>query len=513
MNDALRTRLIGAISLVVALYVGPALAESAPPAAQTCAACHGKLGEGRPAAGFPRLAGLPAAYLEKELAAFADGTRSNAVMQPLAKALDSGARKAVAHYYAQLETPSAAASQTSKVALAAGREIAVNGLWHKGIPSCMTCHGPGARGIAPGFPPLAGQGAAYIAAQIEAWRKHERPPGPGGLMPVIANALNAQQVQSVAAYLAGLPATGNVPASAAPDVAPTTADALPGHFQPPLLKDVPDDEFGASVKRGYKIFTQTNRYAKRYVGNGMDCTACHVNRGRQANSAPMWAAAGLYPRYRGKNHKINTMAMRLQGCFQYSENAPASAAGQPPEAQSAVIVDLQSYLHWMARGAPSSKLLRGQGFPALDAPGQAYSRQRGARVYATHCAMCHGARGQGRKLTNGRYGFPPLWGEDSFNWGAGMHRVNTAASFIRANMPLGNPGSLSIQEAWDVAAWIDSHPRPQDPRFSGDITETTRQFHGNRAMDFYGKHVDGLLLGAPGTLEKWAKTLEVGAQD
>jgi thiosulfate dehydrogenase len=65
---------------------------------------------------------------------------------------------------------------------------------------------------------------------------------------------------------------------------------------------------------------------------------------------------------------------------------------------------------------------------------------------------------------------------------------------------------LSPQQAWDVAAFMDSHPRPQDPRYNGDLTRTIARYHAHRAIDDYGKTMDGLRLGAPGTLAEWAKT-------
>ena len=118
--------------------------------------------------------------------------------------------------------------------------------------------------------------------------------------------------------------------------------------------------------------------------------------------------------------------------------------------------------------------------------------------------------GQGRKLADGSYAFPPLWGAQAYNWGAGMHSVEKAAEFIHHNMPLGHAGKLSLQETWDVAAWINSHPRPQDPRYKGNLEETIKAFHHNRKVDYYGKKVDGHVLGAPGTLEAWEKAQKPG---
>ncbi len=91
--------------------------------------------------------------------------------------------------------------------------------------------------------------------------------------------------------------------------------------------------------------------------------------------------------------------------------------------------------------------------------------------------MCRGANGEGRKVGNS-YNFPPLWGADSYNWGAGMHHINTAAGFIKANMPLGKGNSLSDQEAWDVALYINSHERPADPRAKGkSVAQTDKDLH------------------------------------
>jgi len=116
-------------------------------------------------------------------------------------------------------------------------------------------------------------------------------------------------------------------------------------------------------------------------------------------------------------------------------------------------------------------------------------------VYRQHCALCHGADGAGQRA-GGHVVFPPLWGARSFNWGAGMGSFANAAAFVKANMPLGDGGSLSDQQAWDVAQFLDSHERPQDPRFSGSVQETRAKYH-NSPYSMYGRTVNGQVLGAP----------------
>ena len=275
---------------------------------------------------------------------------------------------------------------------------------------------------------------------------------------------------------------------------PTGAD---GFFAPPLESEMPEKQDGEAIRRGREIFLNTGANATPYVGNSLACANCHLDAGRRANSAPMWAAAGLYPKYRGKNKQINTMEDRINGCFTYSMNAPGGPAGSAPPAGDQIYKDLESYFHWLATGAPNGVSLPGQGFPTLDKPAKAYDRQRGQKIFAEKCSVCHGENGQGRQDANGRYAFPPLWGPDSFNWGAGMHRVNTAAGFIYANMPLGQPFSLTTQEAWDVAAYINSHERPPDPRQPDEGLTTAAadaQYHEHPC--YYGDEIDGQVVGA-----------------
>jgi thiosulfate dehydrogenase len=225
-------------------------------------------------------------------------------------------------------------------------------------------------------------------------------------------------------------------------------------FTPPAESAMPKGPLGDSVKRGEAIFTATHKYAGPFAGNSLNCSNCHLDRGRKAGAIPMWGAWPLYPQYRTKNGKVTTMALRIQECFLYSMN------GKKPPADSDVITDLQSYFAWLATGAPTGATLPGQGYPELPISTNPPSRGRGAQLFGKTCATCHGADGQG----NASAGIPPLWGPQSFNAGAGMHEVEKAARFIRANMPLGQEGTLTPDQARDIAAYIDSKPRPADPR-------------------------------------------------
>lgn len=258
-------------------------------------------------------------------------------------------------------------------------------------------------------------------------------------------------------------------------------------FTPPKDSDIPNNEFGKMVRRGKDIFMNTHELAKPYVGNSLNCVNCHLNQGRLENSSPMWAAYVLYPSYRKKTNKVDTMQDRIQGCFMYSMN------GKAPPQDSEIMTALVTYQYWMATGAPTGVELKGRGYPELAKPKRKPSWDEGQKVYLQNCSVCHGGDGQGQYV-DGKTVFPPLWGAQSYNWGAGMHRINTAASFIKANMPLGQAGRLSDQEAWDVAYYINAQQRPPDPRMKGSLSEADKEFHDEDCL--FGEKIHGVELGA-----------------
>lgn len=299
------------------------------------------------------------------------------------------------------------------------------------------------------------------------------------------------------------------------------------YLQSAPLSEIPSGEFGDKVRLGYQLFVNTQQLRDKYVGNQLNCVNCHLNAGDKANASPLWGAYFAYPAYRKKNDKVNSFEERLQGCFIYSMN------GKAPESGSKELVALSAYSYWLGmsglmlqhnvvgsvpelsdselvKGAKrddfilpeaiSSKMdqnalaqLPGRGYPAVPKAEQAYSPERGLVVYQAHCQSCHGQDGQGQIIA-GVAALPPLWGPQSFNWGAGMHRVNTAADFIYENMPLGKSVQLTPQQAWDVAAYMNSQERPQDPRFKGNVAETQSQYHQHDG--FYGQSVAGTVLGS-----------------
>ena len=237
------------------------------------------------------------------------------------------------------------------------------------------------------------------------------------------------------------PAGGAVTAAGAVATAGTAetkagAAMLGASFAPPPESAMPDGEYGKIIRLGEQVFTNTGQYAAKYVGNSLNCASCHLDAGRKTDSAPMWASFIHYPAFRSKTGQVDTLAARIQGCFEYSMN------GKAPPQDDDIMTALQTYAFWLAKGAPVGTPVPGSGYPKLKKPATPADYVRGEAVYAQNCALCHGSDGQGQR-SGDRQVFPPLWGPKSFNWGAGMHQLGNASGFIQANMPLGK-GVLAL---------------------------------------------------------------------
>jgi thiosulfate dehydrogenase len=257
-------------------------------------------------------------------------------------------------------------------------------------------------------------------------------------------------------------ARGNVPAKFKHEKAIKQIPAMnPGeYFVPPDLTEIPNSKYGEMVMLGRNIIVDTQHYAKRYVGNGLNCSNCHLQEGRKPFAAPFWGAYPLFPQFRNKTRSVVTFQERVQDCFRYSMN------GIAPTLDSPEIKAITAYAHWLSKGAPFNEELPGRGFARLSKPRDP-SSVNGKEIYHEQCALCHGVDGQGKKFTTRKgYMFPPLWGPDSANRAAGIAGAKGCAQFVRGNMPLGKGWSLSDIESWDVCAYIWLQDRPWDPRFN-----------------------------------------------
>jgi cytochrome c553 len=172
-----------------------------------CQACHTANGAGMEAAGFPRLAGLDAAYLLRQLDAFADGSRDNPVMKLQAGALSEAEREALARYFSRLPAAAPAGAPVAPVADPdhLGETLALHGRWSRQLPACVQCHGPQGVGVGANFPPLVGQPASYLVAQLKAFRQGRRHNDPMGLMRKIGQSLDDRDIDAVSHWFAAQP--------------------------------------------------------------------------------------------------------------------------------------------------------------------------------------------------------------------------------------------------------------------------------------------------------------------
>ncbi|HET7228431.1 MAG TPA: c-type cytochrome [Longimicrobium sp.] len=225
-----------------------------------------------------------------------------------------------------------------------------------------------------------------------------------------------------------------------------------------------DSMVAARVVQGYRIFRQTGKYAARYTGNGLTCGNCHLNAGQRDRGMPLVGVAAVFPEFRARSGRLISLEDRIRDCFERSMNGTAPAYDSPE------LLSVAAYVAWLSDGQPVGKSPEWRGrntiAKAAQVPVARLDTAAGHTVYTRTCVGCHGADGQGVALGTARPG--PLWGPRSWNDGAGMARVYTAAGFIRHAMPLTAPGSLSDREAQEVAAYINTQPRPSFPHKSED---------------------------------------------
>src|SRR5262250_2203325 len=239
----------------------------------------------------------------------------------------------------------------------------------------------------------------------------------------------------------------------------TTIDrVVPLHA--PDESTIPEGPVGTAVRYGKKVLTDTQTYARAYIGNGLNCSSCHLDAGRRAFSSPWVGLWGMFPEYRSRNGQVNALQDRVNDCFERSMYKPLPY-------DSDEMRGILAYMWWLSRDVPTGVAVKGRGFTRVRMS-RPPDLQRGESLYAQKCASCHGADGQGRRGPNGEYLFPALWGPESFNIGAGMARLTNAAGFVKANMPLGQGATLSDADAIDVAAYFIRQPRPDFPAKARD---------------------------------------------
>jgi thiosulfate dehydrogenase len=215
------------------------------------------------------------------------------------------------------------------------------------------------------------------------------------------------------------------------------------------VDSLPRDSISASIRRGRAILAATHDSMPAYAPSALKCTSCHLDNGRKLGAVPLYGSYGRYPQYIERAGGVVSIEDRVNFCF------TRSLAGYRVPDNSTEMRDIVAYLAFLSRGIPGGADPAGTRLKAISA-GTGDST-RGVGLYAENCARCHGADATGTPLA------PPLWGERSFSIGASMAREERAAAFIRRNMPLDRPGTLTDQQAYDIARYITSLPRMDLP--------------------------------------------------
>jgi len=288
-------------------------------------------------------------------------------------------------------------------------------------------------------------------------------------------------------------------------------------WTPPDISTVGDDPFGKLVKYGHRLFTNAaneigpvvSDASKRLAGNNLACGNCHLQAGTQAYAMPLTGVWGQFPQYRAREGAVVTLEERINGCMQRSMH------GRALSLDSREMKAFSAYMRWLSEGVPDGAKLLGAGTLQIKEPMRAADPGRGAEIYTQVCAACHGPDGLGQRTQNGLgYQFPPLWGPDSYNNGAGMSRLLTAAAYAMHNMPVGTRFDVPVltdEQAYDVAGYIVGHDRPKKENLDDDFPIRLQ-----KPIDTpYGPYADAFpaeqhLLGPFGPIR--AKVKELAAQ-
>lgn len=220
------------------------------------------------------------------------------------------------------------------------------------------------------------------------------------------------------------------------------------------VAELPDDDAGRAIRRGLALVLHTHDSLPAYVGGNMNCTSCHLDEGRRATAAPLTGVYARFPKYMDRTGAVIPLEDRVNYCF------TRSLAGSRIPTDSREMQDIVAYLAFISRGVPVGEHLGAEGMPKM--PALTGDSARGHALFTDNCTRCHGVDGQGIALV------PALWGAKSFSVGASMARQERAASFIRHNMPFDKPGTLTDQQAFDLAAFVTAHPRPDSPGKEND---------------------------------------------
>jgi len=345
---------------------------------------------------------------------------------------------------------------------------------------CTDCHRSDGAGVTNVFPPLAGNPvlrsedpSTLLHITLTGWRSAQTVSNARVLtMPAFAR-LSDQEFADILNFTRK--SWGN--ATARPISASAVRDMRKqlevrkldnSKFETPRLADMLKESNAEQLVLGARLNISTHEMLPRNVGNALNCASCHLNAGTVANGSPYIGISAFFPSYAARAGRVITLEDRINGCFLRSMN------GKPLPLDSKEMKAMVAYFDWMKRETRPEDKVEGRGVGKID-QSIVPNVENGKKIYAAQCALCHGNDGEGIRNAGGKWVYPPLWGDESFNIGAGMARTYTAAAFVKRNMPIafhaGFPlgqGGLSDQEAVDVAEYFTHMPRPD---FAGKVKD------------------------------------------
>lgn len=263
-------------------------------------------------------------------------------------------------------------------------------------------------------------------------------------------------------YRTGQPAAEQKPAAEASSGSSAKTDTTV-YWTAPDINSITDTALKKQVEYGKELIAHTAKYlgpngSVRKMSNGMNCQNCHLQAGTVVFGNNYGSVASLYPKFRARSGSVESIYKRVDDCFERSLN------GKTLDSSGKEMQAIKAYLDFLGTNVPKGEKAAGSGFKDLAYLDRAADAVKGQGVYTARCQSCHQAGGGGMLSTDKtEFTYPPLWGNSSFNDGAGLFRISNFAKYVKYNMPQGithlGP-QLSDEEAWDVAAFVLSQPRP-----------------------------------------------------
>lgn len=256
---------------------------------------------------------------------------------------------------------------------------------------------------------------------------------------------------------------------------PFSFDTSSVYFAPDTSQIPTEGVYGQQIRYGRDLVVNTAYYlgpdgvVGHFLGNKLNCQSCHLEAGTKPYGLNLLSTHGRYPQYRARENRVLTLGERINNCIERPMN------GKPLPLNSKEIIAIACYIKWLGETIPTGMHVKGDEGLSIPYPERPANPIKGALVYKTNCAKCHGLNGEGQwRYDSVCYTYPPLWGPDSYQPGSSIHRIVKAAKFIYANMPNENGTSwlspkLTVDEAFDVAAFINDDRIHNRPKNTGGI--------------------------------------------